>query len=141
MQLSLKKDVSRYEPIKAMETIKSTLLAFDDILFAYLYGSFARGNKHKFSDIDIAVYLRNPNAKRYLNILGALEIKGREIDLRILNNSPPLFRYRVIKDGILLFCRDEKLYEEFVFRTLIEALEYIDTFRRILLSKVYSDDI
>ena len=85
--------------------------------------------------------MRNPNAKRYLDILGALEIKGREIDLRILNNAPPLFRYRVIKDGILLFCRDEKLHEEFVFRTLIEALEYIDTFRKILLSMVYSNDI
>jgi len=43
---------------------------------------------HPFSDIDIAVYLKNPSAKEYLNIVSHLPLLDREIDVRILNNAP-----------------------------------------------------
>jgi len=116
--------------------LTKALARFDNIVFAYLYGSFARGEHHRFSDIDIAIYQREYSVENYLDVLASIDIDGREIDLRILNNAPPLFRYRVIKEGILLFCKDQKLHENFVFWTLIEALELIDIIREILWSKV-----
>jgi len=124
-----------------VESLTRALLKFDDIVIAYLCGSFARGEYHKFSDVDIAIYLKKTSAKIYLDILGAIKIDGLEIDLKILNDAPPLFRYRVIKEGILLLCRDEKLHENFVFHTLVEALEFIEDFRKLMLSKVYQSDL
>lgn len=124
-----------------VESLTRALLKFDDIVFAYLYDSFARGEYHKFSDVDIAIYLKKTSAKIYLDILGAIKIDGLEIDLKILNDAPPLFRYRVIKEGILLLCRDEELHENFVFHTLVEALEFIEDFRKLMLSKLYHSDL
>ena len=123
-----------------IEILTKTLSAFDDVIFAYLYGSFARGEHHKFSDVDVAIYLKRPSGEIYLDILGATEIDGAEIDLKVLNNAPPIFRYRVIKEGILLLCRDEELHENFIFHTLIEALEFIEIFRKLLMQRVYRSD-
>ncbi|MEX0569616.1 MAG: nucleotidyltransferase domain-containing protein [Candidatus Njordarchaeota archaeon] len=138
MALLLKKDLDRGRLVKILT---QTLLVFDDIIFAYLYGSLAKGNYHKFSDVDVAVYLKRPSAKVYLDILGSIEIDGVEVDLKILNDAPPIFRYRVIKDGILLLCRDEALHENFVFHTLIEALEFIEVYRKLVRSRVYQSDL
>ena len=117
------------------------LMDFDNVVFAYLYGSFARGEYHKFSDIDVAIYQKKHDTEEYLGILASINIEGREIDLRILNNASPFFRYKVIKEGILLFCKDKKLHEDFVFRTLVEALELIGALREILRLKVQRYDL
>ena len=38
----------------------------------YLYGSHAKGNANKYSDIDIAVIISPINAEEYINIFGEL---------------------------------------------------------------------
>ena len=118
---------------KRILEIKNVLETQDYILLAYLYGSVARGEAHKFSDIDIAVFLKKPvteNYKRLLAKVAPLDTKDTVIDIRLLNNAPPLFRYNVIKDGILLINRDEKLREAFVYKTLIEALDIKESIER-----------
>jgi len=113
--------------------IKNLLSTQDYILLAYLYGSVARGETHKFSDIDIAVFLKEPvmaNYKRLLAKVAPFDTRETIIDIRLLNNAPPLFRYNVIKDGILLINRDEKLREAFVYKTLIEALDIKESIER-----------
>jgi len=37
-------------------TASAAIFAPEPVLYAYLYGSYARGDVHPFSDIDIAVY-------------------------------------------------------------------------------------
>ena len=127
-----------FERERILEEIKRSLIKIDDIIFAYVYGSFARGETHSFSDIDIAVYLKNPSAKAYLNILSCLPLLNKEIDVRILNNAPPIFRYNVLKDGILLFCHDWKIHEKFVFETLVEALDIMEAIKKIVWEKIES---
>ncbi len=44
-----------------------------DVLFAYLFGSLARGNFSAMSDVDIAVYLKKRNiSEKRLQIIGDL---------------------------------------------------------------------
>ena len=98
----------------------------ENVVFAYLYGSYARQQEHPFSDIDVAIFLRENTIKAYTDLLFELPELGREIDLRILNDSPPLFRYKVIKEGSLLVNKDPELLRRFIYKTLVEALEIKD---------------
>ncbi|MEM3466166.1 MAG: hypothetical protein QW566_06810, partial [Candidatus Jordarchaeales archaeon] len=56
----------------------------------------------------------------------------RLVDLKILNNAPPLFRLRVLREGKILFAKDESVLKRFIYETLVEALEYKETYERIL---------
>ena len=49
------------EDLKTEDIISVTskyLADRDDIIFAYLFGSYAKGNQTHLSDIDIAVYMK-----------------------------------------------------------------------------------
>ena len=118
-----------------MKIVRSYLEKFDKIVFAYLYGSVARGEIHAFSDVDVAIYLKKTDLQYYMKILANFPDLGREVDVRLLNDAPPLFRYNVIKDGILILCRDKRIHEEFLFKTFIEALEIKDDIEKIIRNK------
>ena len=111
---------------KILSLLKRFLEEEKEVIFAYLYGSYARGKTHPFSDVDIAVYLRENDFKTYMQLLAKLPEIGKEIDLRILNDASPLFKYKVIKEGKLLVNKDDGLLKKFIYETLIEALEIKD---------------
>lgn len=97
----------------------------------YLFGSYAKDEVKPLSDIDIAVLLRNNAAKAdYWDIrLGllnkAMAILGTdEIDFVLLNEAPYELCYNILKDGRILFCRDEKERQKFQEKTV---MDYLDT--------------
>jgi predicted nucleotidyltransferase len=67
------------------------LKSHPQILFAYLFGSLARGKPQPLSDVDIAVYLKQGGniAEKKLDILGNLMaiLQTDEIDLVVLNTA------------------------------------------------------
>ncbi len=77
--------------------------------FIILHGSYAKGTSYRGSDLDIAyVGGTKHNLDEYLRIFSQLEdIFGnnlqRELDVKELRYTDPLFRYHVVRDGILLF--------------------------------------
>lgn len=92
--------------------LKSNSLKSDkNVLFAYVYGSFARGEKD-FSDLDIAVYLKKDPRGIVLyerRLAKALEKEtGKPVDVRIINFMPLLLKSRLLKEGTLIFSRDQK---------------------------------
>lgn len=99
-----------------------------NILFAFLFGSRAKGTANKFSDTDIALYLSPKiGPSRYFDLrlkyAASLPIKG-EKDVIILNESPPLLAYEVVSRGRPLFVRDKKALINFKAKTF---LRYFDT--------------
>jgi len=94
------------------DAIRTTLQKEDDILFAYLYGSVARGMERAESDIDIGIFLADPQKKgRYYPEQLAVRIENtvdREVDVRVLNDRNPTFLHQVLAYGTLLFSRDER---------------------------------
>lgn len=110
------------------EEIKGKLAKYfstrGEIKFAYLFGSQAKNNAGKLSDIDIAVYLDQnldesrtfkkvrDEYKRFDIRLGLIGETGRllktdKIDLVILNDIPLSLSYRVVRDGKIIYCKDE----------------------------------
>ncbi len=84
------------------------------VLFAYLYGSFATGVVHPFSDVDIGIYVKEIAEGGYLAMeLGISlefdeELPGNfQSDLRVINDLPLSFLGQIVTDGVLVYCRDD----------------------------------
>lgn len=108
-----------------MDTIKKcrdTLIKYEDIVFSYIFGSYAKSSMRENSDIDIAIYLRRDiDIDIYIEIkINLSEILRKEIDLVILNNAPPLLKHEIAKNHILLFSRDKALENRYRVKTLFE---------------------
>ena len=117
---------------EVIEALKRVFDGDERILAAYLFGSKARENDVKGSDIDIAVLLSSTPEDLlayHLHLLNKLsEILGDKLDLIILNTAPPLLKHQVIKRGKLIYARSERS------RILFEAsaqCEYLD-FKRAM---------
>jgi len=124
--------VMRRDFDQLINKIKDALFRNKYVVFAYLYGSLATKQEHPFSDIDIAVYVKDDPTYREL----LKDIPDCPIDLKILNDLPPIFCLEILRKGILLFCKDEQILEDFVFETLKIALDEkpkIDEIRREIL--------
>ena len=69
--------------------LASILQRMNEVQFAYLFGSYARGDEGERSDVDIAVYLtqEHNNFDTKLKVHHKLEISlHKEIDLIVLNS-------------------------------------------------------
>ena len=103
-----------------------------EVIFAYLFGSFAKNTNNKLSDVDIAVFVNEANmpdepdygyeAEMITDLMGILKLN--EIDVVLLNKAGLLLKYQVIRYGKILFCRDEQKKHEFIFCV---RQEYLDT--------------
>jgi uncharacterized protein len=73
----------------------------EDILFAYLFGSLAKGKSGPLSDVDIAVYCREhvSLAEKKLDLLGNLAqiLNTDEIDLVLLNKASLTLRMKILE--------------------------------------------
>lgn len=130
-----------------MENIIKVLAEESDILFAFLFGSYAKGTQDEKSDIDIAVYLKDESllekvplypSRLAIKIEKVLD-KKKTVDVRILNGSTLRFRSQVLRFGKLLHSKDEKKRIEFETSSLLQYydfkphLEMYDAARRVRL--------
>ena len=97
-----------------------TVLEKRPVMLCYLYGSYARGDVHSFSDIDIGIYLKKMNSGKMLDIELSLALEfdeivgsGCNVDVRSINNMPLVMKGKIITEGILLFSRDDPFRIEF----------------------------
>ena len=109
-----------------LETIKK-IFKENGVVLAYIFGSAAKKELTKLSDIDFAVLLDKtiPQNKYYQIRLSLLDrlgraIKSKPIDIAILNNASPLLSQLVILQGKIIFCKDEDLRVNFQVKSLKE---------------------
>lgn len=122
----------RQEIIKQIQDI---LKKREDVVFAYIYGTFV--DAPSFKDIDIAVYL-DPETIKDNDILekeltiSALLVPGYPVDLRILNNAPLWFQNNVAHSGELLFSKDNKILSQFLEISSLFMLANVSVVRESL---------
>ena len=118
------------------DIIKSLLTNRDEVMFAYLHGSFQ--NKTNFGDVDVALYLTGVPEKGFLQYELDFEqemeaVIKLPVDIRVLNNAPPSFKYSAIKNGIRLVDSDEDARVEFettTFKLYFDFLPYRQQYLR-----------
>ncbi len=120
MKVHCTKEVEREKVVKKLADI---LKKREEVIFAYIHGSFLKGN---FRDVDVAIYLTESRDVFYEI---ELEVELEEtlklpVDVRILNSAPLSFRFGVIKNGLILFSKDEQVRVEFETRTISEYHDF-----------------
>jgi predicted nucleotidyltransferase len=117
----------------------------DEILLAFLFGSFIENRITDESDVDLAILFRKPNASYIIEIKNSIsEITGKDTDIVILNSASPIIKMQALKRGILLKKVNDSVYNEFFLRTLKEY-DDLKTVRKpqeknILNSRIYVRD-
>lgn len=118
-----------------VRSLRERLEPESDIQFAYLFGSSARGSDGPLSDVDIAVMVVDGKdlPKRHLDLIASVAgvVGSERTDVVILNTAPPVLGYRVLREGVLLFSRDEPARIEHWVRTVDRYLD-MEPFRRTL---------
>ena len=132
-----KKRIDTTERERWIYTIQKFLEARQDVVFAYLFGSFVR--EQSFRDVDVAVFLDPPPNSPLLAELQLEEALSQvvqvPVDVRVLNQAPVGFLYQVFKEGKCLVDRDPDRRVDFVcwvFRAYFD----IARFRREYLREV-----
>jgi len=107
-----------------------------DINFAYLFGSFGRGKHFPLSDVDIAVYLKEPTViqERKMEVLGTLIdiLQTDEIDLVVLNNASLPLRMRILESKKVVVDREPFLRHRYESLTMREYFDFSILEREIL---------
>jgi len=116
--------------IEIQDSIKQLLARKNEIVFAYLFGSFV--GEVTYNDIDVAIYI---DPKKYKKILAskiaydiklALEIEKETkntVDLIIINNAPDHLIYS-ISAGLLIVNRHDDLRVDFITQSWARYFDF-----------------
>jgi predicted nucleotidyltransferase len=115
---------------KTIEALLAKAKSDKDVLAVMLYGSEARQEQISTSDIDICLVLdpfshqkeRETYSQKRLEYL-----KDFDFDIQTFQQLPLYIRRRVLKEGRVLFVRDERTLYELAWRTA----QAFDDFRHI----------
>ncbi|MDN5308916.1 MAG: uncharacterized protein PWP14_310 [Methanolobus sp.] len=120
--------------------------AEDDVELAYLFGSVAEGKAGALSDIDIGVYLAGTMTKaerglRRIELISGLTVLlGTDrVDLLVLNDTPPVLSFEIIRPNVLVFERDSSLkvdVEQRIMSVYLDWKYYEDRLNRNLLKRI-----
>jgi len=120
---------------KMLESLKTYFEGRDDIAFAFLFGSAARGRVRREGDVDIAVYFKpekevegeafNKTYEGENRIALDLErLLKKEVDLVVLNRARAVIADEIIRKGKPLIIRYRGFFLDFLCIVSDEA-EYV----------------
>lgn len=122
-----------------VEAVRKALAPYGDrIACAYLFGSQARGEARRDSDVDLAVLYRDEPPPTLdglgLELIAAVEAAtGHPADIVVLNRAAPDLVHRILRDGVLVLEGDRSARVRFEVRSRAEyfdVLPYLREYRR-----------
>lgn len=105
-----------------LDILRERLVERKDIQLAFMFGSHVSGHITDESDVDIAVLFRTIPDFITINQLRddiSNAIK-KEIDIVVLNDSSPIIRMQVLKNGVIVINKDRSIYNDFFVKTIKE---------------------
>lgn len=102
----------------------------EEVRLLVLFGSTARGKAGPRSDVDLGVLLDPYSPALRFKVDAVLgRAAGREVDTVLLDDAPPLLRFEIAKEGVLLFEREEGLWTHFKAKAMVDWWDWAPTFR------------
>ena len=138
-------DLFQFDLDVLVSQISKVLSPRDEIIVAYLYGSMVKGQKGIGRDIDLALLLDSEfdePAMYSVHIAGMVEeelVVYDVVDVRVLNHQSLGFQFRVIKEGLVVYCRDERErvgYEARVVSNYLDVKPFLDQYDAFRLRRL-----
>lgn len=99
-----------------------------DIVFAYLFGSLAKGKPKPLSDVDLGVFLSEAEdaMEKKMEILGDLVdcLETDEIDLVILNTAPLTLKMKILENKEVIVDKAPFLRHSYESLTIRKYLDF-----------------
>lgn len=132
--------------INSLFSIAPDIFSNRPVLFAYLYGSYATGNVHPFSDLDIGIYTDELSDIKYLKLELSLSLEidakignGVKTEVRVINNLPLVILGNIITEGSLIYSINEKVrvdFETSVRLAYFDFLPVIKTYQNTYIDSI-----
>jgi len=124
-------------PAVDLDALRTYFEQQEDVLFALMFGSRARGTAGPLSDVDVAVmfpeslddYARFRRRLRLMVELSAI-LGTDDVDVAVLNDVPITLGYRVFRDGIMLQCRDDTAFVKAKASIISQYLDFLPSLER-----------
>jgi len=120
----------------------------EEVLLAFLFGSWHKNRTLSESDVDVAIWLRDPYGQEEMNrIWRDLEnLLQVPVDLLLLNRASPTIAWTALR-GSTVMIRDRRFYLKYMLETSREAEDFQDFLfdlwqwrERIRKQRSYSSD-
>jgi uncharacterized protein len=103
------------------------------VLAVILFGSTARRERHPASDVDICLVLEpdrySPEALMDMRLR---YLTAFPVDIQIFQQLPIYIRQRILKEGEVLFCRDQDVLYDLALRTVKAFADFKPLYHRYL---------
>lgn len=113
----------------AIENLTRALEQIPSVRLAVLFGSAARGASRADSDIDLGVSLERESDFSPTLRVTIERAAGQTVDLVCLDLAPPLLRFEIARDGVVLVERDPHGWAEFRAHAMIDWWDWAPTAR------------
>ncbi len=111
-----------------IEKLARLLEPLREIRLAVLFGSAARGATRANSDIDLGVLLEDGADLMTLSV-SIERAATRRVDLLALDKAPPLLRFEIARNGVVLLEREAGAWSAFCARAMIDWWDWAPTAR------------
>lgn len=122
-------DGSLLERGRVIRLLKEFFEKVEEVEFAVIYGSVARGDVAPASDVDVAVKFRSAVAREVVvdlltEVAGVLGVVEDKVDLLVVDEKLPVeLLFKVVCDGIFL-AGDREAYKRFRDRVVSMYLDF-----------------
>jgi predicted nucleotidyltransferase len=120
--------------VEIIERLGKFLEKREEVQFAILFGSLAKGTANELSDVDIAAMVdpqfEDDSPYGYQATLTAAlmsELGRNDVEVVILNRAPTMLRYQVLRYGKFIHTRDKQARIQFQ----IDTINQYEDFKRI----------
>jgi hypothetical protein len=104
-----------------------------DVLAVLLFGSVARGEAGGGSDVDVCLILTAARrTRKQLDEKRLAYLGDVDLDVQVFQRLPLYVRTRVLREGRVLFCRDEDALYDAAFTTIPAFERFKRTYRAYL---------
>jgi predicted nucleotidyltransferase len=115
-----------------LESLRRCAASIPEVRLAVLFGSVARGKATRRSDVDLGVSVEpDTSAVRRRAEVELERAAGRSVDVIFLEEAPPLLRFEISKDGVLLFQREDHLWTDFKTKAMLDWWDWAPFAKRI----------
>lgn len=118
--------------MEMLERLKRQAAMWPELKLAVVFGSTARGQARPKSDVDLGVLLDPYRPELRFQVEAELgRAAGRPVDVILLDDAPPLLRFEIAREGVLLFECEGHRWTDFKARAMVDWWDWAPTHRMI----------